>query len=50
MKLITYKHSFVFEILKKLLERDSTIISIVQYADSNSLGRNKAGTIYYKEK
>ena len=25
-----------------------TIVSITQYSDSNSIGRNKAGTIYYK--
>ena len=26
-----------------------TIISITQYADANSIGRNKAATIYYRD-
>ena len=26
------------------------IISITQYSDSNSIGRNKAATIYYKDR
>ena len=32
----------------KLLQSGFEIISITQYSDSNSIGRNKAGTIYYK--
>ncbi|CAM9128702.1 hypothetical protein MYMA111404_02655 [Mycoplasma marinum] len=32
----------------RLIEEGFEIISITQYADANSLGRNKAATIYYK--
>ena len=31
----------------ELLNKGYTIISMTQYADSESIGRNKAGTIYY---
>ena len=31
----------------KLMKAGYTIISITQYSDSGSIGRNKAGTIYY---
>lgn len=32
----------------KLIQAGFEVISITQYSDSNSIGRNKAGTIYYK--
>lgn len=32
----------------KLINAGFEIISMTQYADSQSIGRNKAGTIYYK--
>lgn len=37
----------IAEASTKLLAKGHTIISITQYADSASIGRNKAGTIYY---
>ena len=32
----------------ELINAGYEIISITQYSDSNSIGRNKAGTIYFK--
>ncbi len=32
----------------RLIKEGFEIISITQYADANSIGRNKAATIYYK--
>ncbi len=34
----------------RLITEGFEIISITQYADAASIGRNKAATIYYKEK
>ncbi len=32
----------------KIESKGHTIVSITQYADAGSIGRNKAATIYYK--
>ena len=33
----------------ELIKSGFEIISMTQYSDSNSIGRNKAGTIFYKK-